>query len=101
VKSEDIYSGADKKYNPENYWNSRSSQALSNTDTQGCIVHMIRKNNTLYEAADLVADSTKLWLDNGVVMTDGQAILKKMEVSEESPGRNSDPTASCPSITLI
>ena len=92
----DIYTGDQREYNEKNRWNTRPDGAKpgDSGETEGELVHMIRANNTLFEAADLVADSTILYYDDqGKVMTDGRAILKnKMKVSEASPNRNSDPT---------
>ena len=56
---------------------------------------MIVQNNTLPEAASLVADSSALFDDGkGGYLKDGVEILAKMIVSDRSKGRNSDPLVS-------
>jgi hypothetical protein len=98
VRSEDIFD-ADRKYNPKNRWNIRESK---DPDTEGCIAHMIRENNTLFEAADLVADASVIVKDdNQEDVTDEYDLLRLMNVSKESPNRNSDPLGSPLSVLMF
>ncbi|KAK2733888.1 hypothetical protein FQN57_001938, partial [Myotisia sp. PD_48] len=86
VKLDEIFT--EGKYNRNNRWNCRKTP---DPDAEGCIAHMIRENNTLVEAADLVADATILRYDNGIALTDGAKLLNLLEVSKLSPNRGSDP----------
>ena len=77
----------------DNKWNTRDKGATA--ENAGCIAHMVRTNNALGDLVDLVADSTILVKDPdnpGEYITRGQDLLKSMNVSKESPKRNSDPT---------
>lgn len=70
---------------------------------------MIRANNTLLEAADLVADSTIIFERDGEYITEGSELLQAIDetneegnkLSAESPHRNSDPHESSPDIAIF
>lgn len=76
----------------DNRWNTRTKG--SHPETAGCIAHMVRTNNALGDLAELVVDSTVLVKDpnsKDEYITSGRDLLKLMNVSKESPKRNSDP----------
>jgi hypothetical protein len=93
------------KYNPKNRWNCRGKNDGGNHETKGGIAHMIRDNNYLAEAAELVADAT-IRVPGGYNGWEraGPALLRQMQVSEESPTRHSDPQVigrTTPTTTFI
>jgi hypothetical protein len=85
------------QYDQHNCWNDRSAAKDSTTD--GRIAHLVRENNTLIDAAELIVDATILRNDEqGNPITDGGDLLREMKVSKNSPNRNSDPNVSDPPL---
>ncbi|PMD51447.1 uncharacterized protein K444DRAFT_232276 [Hyaloscypha bicolor E] len=91
IKLEDLVD-ARGAYNIKNRWNTRGTD--ENLGLEGRIAHLIRENNNLQEAAELVVDSTVVRRDaKGEFVAGGRSLLLAMvpKVSDNSPNRNSDP----------
>ena len=94
----DALLGDDGQYKQRNRWNVRSAD-VHDSATDGRIAHLVRENNTLIDAAELIVDATILRKEKpGNPITDGGDLLREMNVSQNSPNLSSDPHVSDPPL---